>query len=238
MSQSVFPYTVVPARLKAFLVQIPRWGTPTKVTTRSLPELGFKSTNDRGIVGVLKTLDLISETGIPTARWQSLRHTGEFAQVLAGCIRVAYPALYETFPDAHKQSDAEITNFMRHRSRAGDRAVQAMTGTFRMLCSLADFEAGPGASISPSVSKMAMPSTLPKVGDESERPGMAPVRAEVTINLQIQLTDSVGADQIDAVFESLARHILWRENDEPLDFEEDELLKNEPLDDEPNESHV
>lgn len=52
---------------------------------------------------------------------------------------------------------------------------------------------------------------------------MAPVQAAVTINLQIQLTDNTGADQIDAIFESLARHILWRDQQEepfPEDFGE------------------
>jgi len=50
---------------------------------------------------------------------------------------------------------------------------------------------------------------------------MAPVRAEVTINLSIQLSDNTDAEQIDAIFDSLARHILWREKDEVLPKEDD-----------------
>ena len=42
---------------------------PEKFTVRFLEQLGFKSTNDRNIIGVLKGLGFLDDSGTPTQRY-------------------------------------------------------------------------------------------------------------------------------------------------------------------------
>ena len=42
---------------------------PERFTNKFLEDLGYKSSNDRLIVGVLKSLGLLNETGEPTQRY-------------------------------------------------------------------------------------------------------------------------------------------------------------------------
>lgn len=42
-----FPYITVVGSLKDFINKIPSMGVPEKINTKTLPSMGFKSTNDR-----------------------------------------------------------------------------------------------------------------------------------------------------------------------------------------------
>jgi hypothetical protein len=49
-----FPYSPHAAKLKQFLDHVQKAGVPEKVTIKYLEKVGFKSTNDRYILGILK----------------------------------------------------------------------------------------------------------------------------------------------------------------------------------------
>lgn len=67
-----FPYTNVPGSLRNFLKGIPTRAVPDKVTQKYLASIGFKSSNERAIMGVLKTIKLLDTNGIPTDNY--MRH--------------------------------------------------------------------------------------------------------------------------------------------------------------------
>ena len=68
-----FPYTPRPLGLSDFLKTIQSTGKPEKVTLKYIESLGFKSSNDRYINGILKSLGFTDASGIPTERWQAYR---------------------------------------------------------------------------------------------------------------------------------------------------------------------
>lgn len=71
---ATFLYLTNPARLKQFLKKIQHTGKPKKLTRRNLEGLGFKSKNDRPIIGALKSLGFLDSSGVPTERWKLYRN--------------------------------------------------------------------------------------------------------------------------------------------------------------------
>ena len=64
-----FPYMPNPSTIKRFLDHIQKAGVPEKVTSRYLVQVGFKSTNDRPLIGILKSIGFLAPDGTPTSAW-------------------------------------------------------------------------------------------------------------------------------------------------------------------------
>ncbi len=207
-----------------------RIGIPARVNTKVLPSIGFKSTNDRTIISILKALDLIDASGVPTSSWQQMRAKDKAPITLAEKIRTLYGDLFVLLPDANNRPESDIRNFIQGRSKAGERAVSAMVATFKVLCSMADFSATHVAP-QPVANNHGNSTPLGQSPIHVSGVGM-PVNAsvalapQIAINLQLQLPDGADADYIDSVFESIARHILGRQPQEEVTFidEEDQSL--------------
>ncbi|MDL1891244.1 hypothetical protein FBQ96_17035 [Nitrospirales bacterium NOB] len=201
-----FPYTSVAGKLKTFLDKIPETGVPAKLTQQELAARGFKSTNDRTILSVLKALALVGTEGSPTAHWQSYRDRSTNRALLAQLIRTAYADLFAVYPDADRKSDADIRNFMSSKTKAGERAILYMVQTFKALAGMADFGAAPvevaSQEAGPSGANVAQRHVPSKGG-----------MPQVHVNLQIHLTDMDDEKKIDAVFRSMAEHIFGKERE-------------------------
>jgi hypothetical protein len=102
-----YAYTTVTGKIKPLLDKIRTAGVPPKVNEAWLKTVGFKSSNDRSLIGVLKSIGLIDQTGIPTPRWSAYRGADHRA-VLGQAIRTGYADLYAVYPEAHTQSNADL----------------------------------------------------------------------------------------------------------------------------------
>src|SRR5690554_659933 len=91
-------YTTVPGKIKPLLTKIKGVGIPPKVTRPWLKSIGFTSSNDPSLIGVLKLVGFIDERSVPTPDWQRFRGP-KSAQVLAQGIRAGYSELYGVYPD-------------------------------------------------------------------------------------------------------------------------------------------
>ena len=63
---------------------------PDKFTTRFLEDLGFKSSNDRLVIGVFKALGLIDDNGQPLQRDYEFLDQTQTKKILAVGIQEAY----------------------------------------------------------------------------------------------------------------------------------------------------
>ncbi len=135
-----FPYTPNPAVLKKFFAHIQSAGVPEKVTIKYLEQVGFKSTNDRYIIGLLKFLGLLDSSGVPGKVWQGYRNRSTNARTLAGAIRSGYSDLFRTFPDAYRKDNEAIRNYFSAHSKVAERTLGLIVSTFKSICDLADFE--------------------------------------------------------------------------------------------------
>jgi len=106
-----YPYILNTGRLKSFLESIPKIGVPDKINTETLPRLGYKSSNDRPIIKILRFIDFIDTNGVPNQNYLNFRNASKHKIVMANAIRKAYSDLFKMYPDAYKKDDETLKNF-------------------------------------------------------------------------------------------------------------------------------
>lgn len=200
-----FPYTPNPAAIKRFLAHVQSAGVPEKITQKYLEKVGFKSTNDRYIIGVLKSLGLIDASGVPTQLWQSYRNRKAAGATLAGALRTGYADLFRTYPDAYRKDSEALRNYFSAHTKVAESTLGLIVSTFKTLCELADFEATqPAEAMSEEVEKT--PGVPPKRRGSAEiAPSGTPA---VNINIQLQLPATDDATVYDKLFAALKKHLL------------------------------
>lgn len=201
-----FPYVLVAAGLKKFFGHIPSAGVPEKVTQKYLEKVGFKSTNDRYIIGVLKFLGFIDASGVPTKLWQAYRSRGQSRVTIADAIRRSYADLFKTFPDAHRKDNEALRNYFSANTKVAERTLSAIVMTFKGLCDLGDFETAltPDKTGTDAVEKTK--ATTISSGRISAK-GDAQVPT-ININIQLQLPATDDAGVYDKLFAALKKHLL------------------------------
>lgn len=135
------PYTPSPKNVKEFFKAIQSLGTPPKVDNSYLPTIGFKSSNDRYLVGVSKFLGFIDNAGVPTPKWDEYRDKNKAGQVMASAIKTAYADLFATHLEAESKDDETLQNYFASKFKVADSVAKFMVQTFKNLCEFADFEA-------------------------------------------------------------------------------------------------
>ena len=200
------PYTPTPAAIPRFLQHIQSAGVPPKVSTRYLVSVGFKSTNDRYLIGILKSIDFIDASGVPTQRWRGYRDKGEAPGVLAAAVRHAYPELFETYPDAYRKDDEAIRNFFGSRTDLGESTLSLAVRTFKTLCEKADFEGAQVANeVVDEIARLAEhASNQPKARIGSA----ARVGPVVNINIQLELPATEDASVYEKLFAAMRKNLF------------------------------
>lgn len=200
----MYPYTQNVGNLLTVIKAIGSHGIPDKFSTRELPVWGFKSSNDRSIINVLKHIEFIDSAGAPLQLWKDARTKPNLA--VAQGVKAGYSDLFKTFPDAHRKDGEALTNFFKAKTTVGDAVVRQMVSTFQTLAQYGDFEAANEGAVnsleSGSPSVVTIP-TVPVAGQISATNG-------VTINLNIELvvpTDATG-EVYDKFFGAMKKHLL------------------------------
>ncbi len=190
---------------------IPETGTPDKVTQEYLVAAGFKSTNDRAIIPLLKFLGLLEQNGAPTADYRKLRDRSQFGAILASHIRTGYDELFSLFPDANERSSDKLRDFFATKTDAGGKALGLIVNTFKTLCESADF----GAPVPSVADEPEQTGKIAGIGGKVPRltepmtsvPGMT-----INLNIQLQLPPTEDSTIYDKIFESLKRHLIERKS--------------------------
>ena len=116
---------------------------PPRFTLAFLENLGYKSSSDRLIIGVLKALGFLNADGAPTERYYRYLDQTESPRVMADALRDAYEDLFQLNRNAHTMSRNEVRNKFRTLSQGqySDDVVNKMAGTFTELAKYANFDA-------------------------------------------------------------------------------------------------
>lgn len=200
-----YPYTQNQSSLKSFLSHIQSAGVPQKVTQQYLVQCGYKSTNDRRIIGVLKTLNLIDSNGVPTSNWQAFRDKSKAPGILAGLIKATYADLFSTYPDAQNKDEEALRNFFSANTNLGAKALGLTVSTFKTLADQSSFgtAVAPVAPVNPAPTQEA--STIIPAGITKTQ-----TSAGITVNINIELaippTDK--PEVFDAFFAAMKKHLL------------------------------
>jgi hypothetical protein len=200
-------YLTSTKNLEGMLNAIVNARAPEKFTQRFLESLEFKSAGDRLIIGVLKSLDFLSEDGKPTQRYHEYLDQSQSGAVLAAAIKEAYADLFQVNKEANKMELAAIKGKFKTLSQGeySDTVLDKMAKTFAELCKLADFTA--------TVEQHK------RNQNELEEEGEADVQTSannrnggvslggLVYNIQLVLPDSRDPKVYDALFQSLRKHL-------------------------------
>jgi hypothetical protein len=179
---------------------------PEKFTTRFLESLDYKTSADRLIIGVLKSLGFLADDGRPTQRYFDYLDQTQSQIVMAQAIRDAYSDLFQINKQANKMTKSEVVNKFKTLSQGqySESVLDKMAMTFTALCSFGDFET------------LAAAKDQEKDGEQSEDqeeqppPGGVPKSFSLgglVYNIQLILPDSRDPKVYDALFEALRRHL-------------------------------
>jgi len=186
---------------------------PERFTTRFLEDLGFKSSGDRLVIGMLKALGLLDDNGVPTQRYFNFLDQSQSKTIIAQGIQEAYEDLFNLRKDAHDMSNDDVKNKLKTltQGQKSDRVIELMAMTFRALCSYADWSnAGiPLKAVSvKSPEKVSNENTRydPSV-KEIEEQGNSDGKMNLHYNIQIHLPETTNMAVYDAIFQSLKKHL-------------------------------
>lgn len=183
---------------------IQKAGVPPRFTHDFLVNLGFKSSNDRSFVNVLKGLGFVDSNAVPTATYREYRDKGVAPRLLARQIRTAYQGLFLVDENAQNLTAEAVKGRLSSITGKDESVVKKMASTFVALCKLADF-------------KQPLPQDTKVEEQEQEEKVESPALEEVTrklpqslafshvIYINLPTTRDVGV--YDAIFKSIREHL-------------------------------
>jgi len=185
---------------------------PERFTHKFLEGLDFKSTNDRGIIGVLKALGFIDESGTPKQPYFDYMDDERHRTVLAEGLRRAYADLFKLNKEANEKDAAWVKNKLKMLTQgAKSEAVLArMAATFVALCKEADFSTPASAPKELKVeAPVETPAPAPTVTTQEQAQGHTKQhRFALAYNIHIELPAVRDQAVYDAIFKSLRENLL------------------------------
>lgn len=134
------PYSVVYGKIPDLLKKIADAKVPDSVTHAFLRDtLGFKSVNDRNLIGLLKSLGILDSSGKPTARYRELKNETSRKSAIAAGIREAYAPLFEANENAHTLSSEGLKGLIAQVAGTDVDMTKRINYTLNALIKEADF---------------------------------------------------------------------------------------------------
>lgn len=176
---------------------------PERFTQSFLESLEFKSNSDRLIVGVLKSLGFLDESGKPKDRYFRFLDQTQAPKVLAEGIRDAYQDLFRINTKANELNKTEVTNKFKTlgQGQISESVLDKMSSTFTALVKLADFQ-------SPAMPNIPSSKEQPTETMDMPAPHSTVKLGGLVYNIQIVLPESRDSSVYDALFTSLRKHLL------------------------------
>lgn len=204
---TAYPYAYSKKSLKGVLDKMLDVRVPQEADKQWLSALGFDKKTDIAVIKVLKLLGFIDEPGQPTDVWRDFKVPNKSKATMAQAIRSGYADLFAMYPDAELKSNSDLKNFFATYGNVGKSAQNMSISTFTTLCEYADFNGT--TELGPSNFKLQTRNgskSLPETGKGAQVPEL-PEAPALHIDIQIHISPSADADQIDNIFRSMAKHL-------------------------------
>src|SRR6266508_697625 len=196
---NAYMYTV--KSLPQMFESIQKAQVPPRFTHDFLRTLGFKSTNDRAFINVLKGLGFVDSNSVPTQAYRDYRDKKTAGAVLARQLRQAYKGLFLADEQAHDLSVEDLKGKLSSLTGKDQSVIQKMASTFKTLAGIADFKQ---AVEPPRAVPLEEPVESPALEQVTPRPtGLAFAH---TIYINLPATREVAV--YDAIFKSIREHLL------------------------------
>jgi hypothetical protein len=209
-------YTLKPSSIPAYFDAILDAQAPERFSIKFLENLGFTSTNDRLLIGILKNLGFLNSDGTPQQRYHEFLDRSRARHVLAEAIREAYSDLFAVNKNAHELSTDDVKNKLRtlYAGKKSDDLVGRIAKTFTELCEYADFSKPEQAPVLPPALSLPEEKRHVTKPDEAGVNPPAPlvkasplVLGSLQYHINIVLPESRDQAVYDAIFKSLKEHL-------------------------------
>ena len=205
-------YLINASKLEQFLADLRSAQAPDKFTLKFLEDLGYKSTNDRLFIGLLKALGLIDESGAPTQRYFAFLDDTRWQEVLAEGVRDAYEDLFRLNKKAHSMSRTDIVGKLKSltEGKKSENVIENMARTFLELAKLGDFSA-PETTSAVEPPPVALEPTSQSTHVLPDAPRAQPQGRLVDglcYRIELVLPPTRDKAIYDALFRSLKEHLL------------------------------
>lgn len=185
---------------------------PEKFNQEHLKGIGFRSSNDRAVIPLLKDLGFLAADGTPTARYHAYRDHSRSKAVMAEALTEAYAGIFTINANPTQPDRPLIEGKFKSTHNVTDRMAQLQAMTFFALLKLADLQALREGS--PQQLGTAQEDDQQEAQDEEDP--TSTVRAprptsgslELRYNIEVHLPPSKDVEVYNAIFKSLREHLL------------------------------
>ncbi len=200
-------YVLATSRIPDLFRRIQDGQVPERFTIQLLKDWGFKSTNDRAFIPLLKALGFLTADGYPTARYSEYRDHSQSKGILGQAVREAYGDIFliKEHPTASDKSAVEGKFKSFHN--ASDNVAGLMAKTFFSLLPLADLAATPRGRPKgePPQQDQNMEATQEAANAKSQ---IGALGGSLHYNIQIHLPATKDVEVYNSIFKSLKEHLI------------------------------
>jgi hypothetical protein len=193
--------------LPAIMQKIVDGAAPDKFTLAHLKGIGFKSSNDQGVIPILKDLKFLTADGSPTKRYLDYRDKSKSRQILGEALREAYEDIFHINEHPTEADRQAIIGRFKSAHNVTDAVAERQAMTFLALLKLADISGQPKHAAKPK-------ETIPEKEKEAENTDKSPVGFQalpfsgLRYNIEIHLPATKDVEVYNAIFKSLRVHLL------------------------------
>lgn len=198
-----FRYVYSPVHITNVLKKIQSTGRPDKLSYPYMRDTWlFKNEQYGAMIDILKDMEFIEASGVPTELYARYQNPTIAKQALAEGIRKAYSVLFKAYPKAYSLPKSELEGYITQQTGKTGSVLEKISSAFRTLCSHADFT---GVEV---VAKEPLPEH--KVAEvEEER--KVKVEPRIQLNIEIHIAPDTPDDKIKKIFENMKNYLLPNE---------------------------
>ena len=104
--------------------------------------LGLKSTADRALIPLLRSLGFLDQAGAPTNAYRLLKNSDTAKQTLGKAVRTAYAPLFDANEAAHTLASDKLKGLIAQVAGTDDAMTARISQTFNALTKSGTFDVG------------------------------------------------------------------------------------------------
>ncbi|WP_410630498.1 DUF5343 domain-containing protein [Amycolatopsis sp. cmx-4-83] len=194
----------------SILEKIKVGAAPDKFNIEHLAGIGFRGSNDRGIIPLLKELKFLAPDGTPLPRYHEFRDRSRSKAVMAEALRESYGDVFHIREQPTNADRPAIEGLFKSKQNSSDRVAQLQAMTFLALLQHADLNATPQVPVRPPDAPKA-DDDEPTGNDgqgEQKQENKQPLATQLHYNIQVHLPATKDIEVFNAIFRSLRENLL------------------------------
>lgn len=195
--------------LPAIMEAIIAGTAPERFTHAHLKAIGFRSSNDRAVIALLKDLGFLTDDGSPTTRYHEYRDQSRSAAVMAEALTEAYSDIFTINENPTKDDRPLIEGRFKSIHNISDRVAKMQAMTFFALLELSDLQAlrddVPQHGTTTNEPVKADPET-PSTSEPAPKALGSSLALRYNIEVHLPATKDVAV--YNAIFKSLREHLI------------------------------